>query len=232
MESKLDTANCLDVYTFGKQHMCEHLTNKSREFIARHFNELIKTREFVEMEDVELLGDVLGCDELEVSTEEVVVEALLAWLKHKPDSRRAHAQRLFADTVRLDLVDAAYLCSLVQTHTEAVTSSLVDLLARRLDEEKWAAERPRRDDKPRAGMAKAQQCFLLLGGSATFMSSASKSDDCDEGNGGAAGYVNCVNLFNGEKYFLSTSYLDKPSYISKGFFHVEYPGKIVNSFRR
>lgn len=216
MESKLDLANCLDVYRFGKQHMCEHLTSKSTEFVARHINELVKSREFIELDDVELVAHVLACDELEVASEEIVVEALLAWLRHEPTTRVAHLERLFTSTVRLGLCDMDYLKKLTQNNDESVMRSLGRLVAKRLENVGCEEE-----DKPRAGMAKAQQCFLLVGG----LPDSSNSHDQDA-------YVNCFNPFNGEKYYFATSFLEKPSYNGKGYFHVEYPGVCVTQDNR
>lgn len=240
MESKLETANCLDVYAFGKQHMCEHLTSKSKEFIARHFTELIRTREFVEIDDIELLVDVLGCDELEVASEEVVVEAVLGWLKHKPDDeqRRAHAQRLLTETIRLSFVDSAYLTETMRKYDDqnmtlaaAVRTFFGALLAKQLENKSVENSR---EEKPRAGMAKAQLCFLLVGGWPDTSSSSYSSSIDDESSsrdgGGVGVHVNCFNPFNGDKYFFSTSYLNKPSYDGKGFFHVEYPGKMFGFY--
>lgn len=66
-------------------------------------------------------------------------------------------------------------------------------------------------------MAKAEQCFLLIGG------------NCDLADGS---YVNCFNPFNGEKYFLSRSFLEKASLLNKGYFHIENPGVCVTDDNR
>lgn len=217
MDSKLDITNCLDVHLFGKQHMCEHLITKSKEFVARHFNEIIKTREFIEIEDVDLLVDVLACDELEVASEEIVIEALLVWLKHDPNRRRTHLERIFSRTIRFGLLDSAYLSELMRLN-ETLLQPISNQISKRLKELSISSNIGQLEDKPRAGMAKAQMCFLLIGG----------SPDSSDGT-----YVNCFNPFNGEKYFFSTEFLDKQNYPdSRGYFHVEYPGVCVTEDNR
>ena len=62
--------------------------------------------------------------------------------------------------------------------------------------------------KKRAGMTRAEKCFILIGG----------NYEIDDGV-----YVNCVNINNGEKFLISNHFQEK-SKSSKGYFHVENPG--------
>lgn len=207
MESKLDLTNCIEVHQFAKQHMCDHLVNKSREFISRHFNELQRTREFVEIEDLELLESVLSSDDLEVDTEECVLDGLLKWAKHDLTRRQVHIQRLFSRTIRLGLIEASSLQVFLAENSD-ILPTVSGLIECQINNEA-------KKEKPRAGMTKAQQCFLLVGGF---------PDSCQSNSP----YVNCFNPFNGEKYFFSNNFLEQKPYEDKGFFHVEHPGIYEN----
>lgn len=123
MESKLDVTNCVEVYLFAQQHMCEYLANKSKEFICGHFSELIRTREFCELDDPMLIMELFKCDELEIANEEMLLEALIKWLKHDLNSRSQHFERLFLDSIRLSLIESTYLSQFVVDFEHLLTSS-------------------------------------------------------------------------------------------------------------
>jgi hypothetical protein len=61
-------------------------------------------------------------------------------------------------------------------------------------------------------MTRAEKCFIIFGG----------NYDLDDGV-----YVNCINIKNNEKFFISKHFQDKCK-SSKGYFHVENPG--INKF--
>lgn len=61
-------------------------------------------------------------------------------------------------------------------------------------------------------MTIAENCFIIIGG----------NYDLDDGV-----YVNCINLKNNEKFFMSKHFQDKCKN-SRGYFHVENPGKLCN----
>lgn len=201
MESKLDANNCLEVNMFAKQHMCEYLRSKSKEYISRHIVDLTKSSEFVELDDVGLLEEILISDDLEVTNEEQVLEALLKWAKYNPSDRIVHYESLFERSIRVNLISPGYLRDFVENDEKFVSAKIKRIIEGGSDSG---------SGKPRAGMTKAQQCFLLIGG-------------CPDSYDGC--YVNCFNPFNGDKYFSSNSFLEKAAYEGKGFFHVEFPGK-------
>ena len=59
------------------------------------------------------------------------------------------------------------------------------------------------------GLTRAEKCFIILGG----------NYELDDGV-----YVNCVNINSNEKFLISKHFQDKCK-SSKGYFHVENPGK-------
>jgi hypothetical protein len=223
MESKLDASNAVEAYALARHHMCEYLANKSREFINRCFVDVAKTSEFIECENVELLVELLSSDDLDVASEEFVLTTVLKWIEHNYETRLEHLERLFFSCVRLSLIESGTINEIFMKYQSIITPNEKCLQAIRdcITGDYQPPSVPKnsanenthtvliKKEVKRSGMLKADRCFLLIGG------------NCDNDEGC---YVNCFNPFNGEKYFLSKSFLDKSKFLTKGFFHIENPG--------
>jgi kelch-like protein 19 len=47
LEHQLDPSNCIGIADFAAEHGCMDLENKARQFILKHFCEVIKSEEFL-----------------------------------------------------------------------------------------------------------------------------------------------------------------------------------------
>ncbi|CAF0718298.1 unnamed protein product [Brachionus calyciflorus] len=213
MDSNLDVLNCLEVLKFSKQYSCEYLEIKSREFIHKNFVDILKLKEFVEFSDGDILIELFNSDQLDVPNEEILLDSLLKWTQFKLDERKNYFKKIFLDSIRLSLIEPEILSVYINENKDFIQSCFTDMnLITDLVRPKMLSQ-----VKKRSGMAKAEQCFLLVGGNC----------DLDDGT-----YVNCFNPFNGEKYFLSKSYAEKIAFSDRGYFHIENPGVCVTNENR
>lgn len=111
---ELHPSNCLGIKKFADIHGCAQLLEKSNDYTNEHFMEVIKNQEYLALsvEDVTLL---LQSDDLNVSTEESVFDALLKWLEFDPTNRKSKASDLLA-FVKLPLLSPAFLTDHVENN--------------------------------------------------------------------------------------------------------------------
>ena len=202
MQKNLDINNSIHVYDFAKRHMTSiDLLNNTKEFINKNIIHILKTNEFMELDDPEIIRDLLSSDELDVLNEIYVLEYLLKWINFKMDTRRFYFEGLIKDCVRLSLIENESLKELY--HANGLGLRLKNLIEAHLKENGF------KEEKKRIGMNKAGYCFMLVGGNCNF----------DDGS-----YVNCFNPHTSEKFFLSRDFQQKTRSTSKGYFHIENPG--------
>ncbi|GFN75671.1 kelch-like protein 41 [Plakobranchus ocellatus] len=111
MSSSLCAENCLDVFSFADFQNLTDLKEISKLFVLNNFESIYCTEAFLSlnMNHVKLL---LSSDELNVSREEVVYEALILWIKHDLE-RRKNDLMLLLFCVRFPLIDVTFINSKV-----------------------------------------------------------------------------------------------------------------------
>ena len=113
---KLNTSNCISILRFACEYHCEELLCKTKKSILANFNVLLSTK----CEDVlkmsrEELAMLISSDELHVSSEEDVLNTILAWINHDKNKRKHHFPELFR-YVRLVYISRDFLFSDVVTN--------------------------------------------------------------------------------------------------------------------
>jgi hypothetical protein len=220
MESKLDMSNAIEIYGFARQHMCDYLEEKSRDFINRYFVDIAKTSEFNQFSNVAFIIDLLSSDDLDVANEEFLFATILKWIEHDYASRCEHFESLFLKCIRLSLIEPAKVDEIFVKYQSIIFQSetclriIRDYIAGKSAD---SNQTTLTSVAKRSGMVRAEQCFILIGG------------NCDNDEGC---YVNCFNPFNGDKYFLSKNFLEKSKFMTKGYFHIENPGVCVTNDNR
>ena len=111
MMSALCLENCLEVYSFADFQNLHRLKQHAESFFLIHFQKLIDFDEFLQIGS-ENLCRVISSDELNVSSEEVVYEAVLRWIKHDLSSRKDELSTLLF-SLRLPLMDIDYIEDLI-----------------------------------------------------------------------------------------------------------------------
>ncbi|KAL3852070.1 hypothetical protein ACJMK2_015758, partial [Sinanodonta woodiana] len=111
LENKLVPSNCLGIRKFAERHSVKSLYNAAQVFCKRNFKEVIKHTEFFKL-PVHKVAELVGCNDLQVCTEEPVFEAVIKWVEHDAGKRKAHLFRLMK-LICLPLLTARYLTDVV-----------------------------------------------------------------------------------------------------------------------
>ncbi|XP_028398335.1 kelch-like protein 12 [Dendronephthya gigantea] len=128
LESQLDPANCLGVKNFAETHHCESLRQAAEKFIHKHFVDLIKCEEFLQLECNDI-KELIQNDNITIPSEEVVYEAVMMWIKHNTEDRKEYLPSLL-ENVRLPLLTPRYLTDVIDdevlVHRSFACRDLVD----------------------------------------------------------------------------------------------------------
>ena len=73
-------ANCVYLNRLAEAYVCPALLESSRRFIQRNFEDVCRTEDFLELKVGEV-EELISMDNIYVTSEETVVEAVLAWCK-------------------------------------------------------------------------------------------------------------------------------------------------------
>nr|XP_057924573.1 kelch-like protein 18 isoform X2 [Doryrhamphus excisus] len=112
LQERLHPRNCLGVRQFAETMMCTTLYDSANNFLHQHFVDVSLSEEFLTLKTEELL-ELVGCDELNVKTEEQVFEAVLVWVHHDRDKRESLLPELLS-RIRLPLCRPQFLTERVQ----------------------------------------------------------------------------------------------------------------------
>ena len=76
----------LGIAGFADRHSCTKLLHAAETFARQHFVDVLQNEEFMSLTQRQLSRLIID-DELNVQCEERVFEAVLAWIKHDPETR-------------------------------------------------------------------------------------------------------------------------------------------------
>ncbi|XP_031695662.1 kelch-like protein 10 [Anarrhichthys ocellatus] len=127
--------NCIGIFQVTDTCLSPELRLKAYHFIVDHFEKVVLSEEFPQL-SVQQLADILDRDDLNVSKESAVFEAILRWIAHEPEVRKAHIAVLFS-RVRLVLTSNDYVRlnvmsnELVKNNAECLemVSSAIEILS-------------------------------------------------------------------------------------------------------
>ncbi|XP_026999037.1 kelch-like protein 24a [Tachysurus fulvidraco] len=112
LEDQLDPCNCLGMQRFAETHSLKQLAGRCRGYALQNFPEVAQHEEFLDLRREELEG-YLASEELCVSREEVVFEAVMRWVYHSVEYRRPMLKELLQH-VRLPLLHPNYFVQTVE----------------------------------------------------------------------------------------------------------------------
>jgi len=95
LESQLEPSNCIGLATFACDLGCMEFKRKIEKYICQHFDEVSKNDEFKTL-TVCQISKVISNDELHVSCESQVYNAVLRWVAHDLPSRQQYLTMLVA----------------------------------------------------------------------------------------------------------------------------------------
>ena len=114
LQSQLHATNCIGIVKFAELHVCRELHAVGEKFIASNFHEVCQGEEFHQL-DHEEATKMISRDDLNVSSEEVVFNAVDAWLKYDPNRRQCYLGKLL-NCVRLPQLTLKALTRIYETH--------------------------------------------------------------------------------------------------------------------
>lgn len=111
LQKQLDPSNCLGIRAFADTHACRDLLRKADKYTQQHFTAVMECEEFLLL-PVNQLVDIISSEELNVLTEELVFNAVMAWVRHNTPERRQHLSAVLQH-VRLPLMSPKFLVGTV-----------------------------------------------------------------------------------------------------------------------
>lgn len=113
LQKKLSLGNCLAIFRMGLVLSCPRLAIAARNYIADRFELLYKEDEFLKLAAHELFA-IIGGDSLNVDREELVFEAVMAWVRHDREKRLKVLKDAF-NCIRFRLLPEKYFKERVET---------------------------------------------------------------------------------------------------------------------
>lgn len=113
LQNKLSMSNCMAIFRMGLVLGCPRLAVAARNYIADRFELLYKDEEFLKLAAHELFA-IIGGDTLNVEKEELVFEAVMAWVRHDKEKRIKVLGDAF-NCVRFRLLPEKYFHDKVET---------------------------------------------------------------------------------------------------------------------
>ena len=86
LESSLTASNCLALESIASRYNCEPLKQAAVAFKLKHFVAVAKSEDFRALDSKDVI-ELISKDEVDVSDEEEVYQAVIAWVKHDLPSR-------------------------------------------------------------------------------------------------------------------------------------------------
>jgi hypothetical protein len=108
----LHSGNCIEMMALAENYSCESLLQKSKLCITEHFLKLRGTQPFYRM-SADQLQIIIADDDLNITKEEEVYEALISWIRYDFERRKGYLKTLLSH-VRLSCLSRRYLVSTVE----------------------------------------------------------------------------------------------------------------------
>ena len=109
LENVVDKSNCINMYIIADSYNCETLKIVAQRLLLKNFEFLSSSDNFLELNSSQM-KDILSSNDLVVSDEEKVYEALMRWVKFDMENRTSAFPELFSE-IRLLSLPFEYLMS-------------------------------------------------------------------------------------------------------------------------
>ncbi len=113
-KQQINKSNCIRTWLFAEGHNCTELIEAAVKYIECNFLDIVRGREFLNIEQVDIVARILALEDLAITSEEQVYEAALGWLHHDPRKRKQHAPLVFKN-VRFPSMSRDYLMHIVDS---------------------------------------------------------------------------------------------------------------------
>lgn len=113
LSKSLQVESCVGILNLAENHALLDLKAKAEDYITFQFSQVVRQQDFMEV-PADSLETVLQRDDLDVTCEEFVFEALMHWVRARQDQRCPLLARLLSH-VRLPLLEPAYFVENVES---------------------------------------------------------------------------------------------------------------------
>ncbi|XP_028834088.1 kelch-like protein 5 isoform X2 [Denticeps clupeoides] len=107
---QLHPSNCLGIRSFADAQGCQDLHKVAHNYTMEHFLDVMRNQEFLMLPPAEI-EKLLAADDMNIPEEEVVVSALLSWVRHDCTARQPCLPAMLA-LIRLPLLRPQFLADL------------------------------------------------------------------------------------------------------------------------
>ena len=162
LEGSIDASNCLALESFASQYNCESLKKAAVAYKCENFIAVTKSKDFRTC-DVEKVKELICLDEINVSEEEEVYQAVIAWIKHDLPSREFLLLELLK-CVRLFSASKYSLRRILDGELVSRNLACTRLVINAVDSFLFPDRLQDMSLKPRLSLDKYEQVVVLTGG--------------------------------------------------------------------
>ena len=110
-KQQINKSNCIRTWLFAESHNCTELIDASQKYIECNFLDIVKGKEFLDLDQWDVVFRIISLEDLAITSEDQVYEAALAWICSNV-KRKKHALEVFKG-VRFPSVSKDYLMNIV-----------------------------------------------------------------------------------------------------------------------
>ena len=174
LEGSLSVSNCLALESFASRYNCESLKQAAVAFKFKNFVAVAKSEDFRAL-DSEKVKELIRKDEIYVSKEEEVYEAVLAWVKHDLPSRECLLPELLK-SIRLFSMSKYSLREILDEELVNKSLACTRVVLEALDVILFPDRFQDMSLKPRLSFDKYEHVVVLTGG--VFKFSTTRDTQC------------------------------------------------------
>lgn len=113
-KQQINKSNCIRTWLFAESNNCTELMEASLKYIECNYLDIVRGREYLELEQPDVVARLASLEDIAITSEEQVFEAVVAWVHHKLEKRREHAVTVLK-AVRLPSMSRDYLLHIVDS---------------------------------------------------------------------------------------------------------------------
>lgn len=111
-KQQMNKSNCIRTWLFAVSHNCTELLDASLKYVELNFLDIVRGKEFLDLNQLDVVTGITSLEDLAITAEEQVYEAVLAWIKYNLEERKKHSLEAFK-SVRFPSMSKDYLMHIV-----------------------------------------------------------------------------------------------------------------------
>lgn len=113
-KQQINKSNCIRTWLFAEGNNCTELMEASLKYIECNYLDIVRGREYLDLEQADVVARLASLEDLAITSEEQVFEAVVAWVHHDLEKRRQHAVSVLK-AIRLPSMSRDYLMHIVDS---------------------------------------------------------------------------------------------------------------------